>query len=66
MTKVLSMMTMKESLKTMQGTQYKGTSNYGGRQRQPQLAHDAHGMLEPNIIFHYCKDTGHTKDNCVQ
>ena len=61
-TKVVTSMTMKESLKTSQGTQYKGTSSYVGRPRQPQLAHGSDGMLDPKVS---CKDTGHTKDNCV-
>ena len=65
MTKVVSMMTMRESLKISQGTQYKSTSNYVGRQRQPQLACGADGILEPNVAFHNCKYTWHTKDNCV-
>ena len=47
MTKVVSMMTMKEHPKTYQGTQYKGDSSYVGRQRQPQLACGANGMLDP-------------------
>ena len=25
----------------------------------------ASGTLEPNVTCHYCKDTGHTKNNCV-
>ena len=33
MTKVVSAMTMKEHLKTPQGTQYNGASNYVGRQQ---------------------------------
>ena len=61
MTKVVSTMTVKECPKTSQGTQYKGASNYMGRQWQPQLAHGADGILEPNISCHYCKDRGHTK-----
>ena len=66
MTKVVSAMTMQGHMKTLQGTQYKGASNYVGRQQQPQLACGADGMLEPNITCYYCKDTGHTKINCVQ
>ena len=65
MTKVVSAMTMKECPKTSQGTQYKGASNYIGRQWQPQLACGADGMLEPNTTYYYCKDAGHMKDNCV-
>ena len=65
MTKVVSMMTVKECPKTSHSTQYKGASSYAGRQRQPQLAHGANGMLDPNITCHYCKDTDCTKDNCV-
>ena len=34
--------------------------------RQPQLAHGADGMVAPNVICYYCKDTEHTNDNCVQ
>ena len=49
MTKVVSMMTMKEHPKTSQGTQYNDASSYNGRQRQPQLACGANGMLDPNI-----------------
>ena len=66
MTKAVSNMTMKESLKTLQGTQYKSASNYVGRLRQPQLACGSDGMLEPNVTCLYCKDTEHTKDNCVK
>ena len=66
MTKVVSAMTVKEHLKTSQGTQDKGTSNYVGRQQQPQLTHGADGMLEPNITCFCCKDTRHTKNNCVR
>ena len=65
MTKVVSNMTMKESPKTSQGTQYKGTSNYVGKLRQPQLAYGANGTLEPNVCCHDCKGKGHTKDNYV-
>ena len=63
-TKVVSNMTMKESLKTMQGTQHKSASTYVGRLRQPQLVCGANGTLEPNIVCHYYEDIGHTKDNC--
>ena len=65
MSKVVSIMIMKECLKTTEGTQQKSASSYVGRQRQPQLAHGPIGTLEPNISCQYCKDTGHTKDNCV-
>ena len=65
MTKAVSNMTMKESPKTSQGPQYKGNSNYVGRPRQPKLAHGADGRLKPNVSCHYCKDKGHSKDNCV-
>ena len=65
MTKAVRAMTVQEYLKTLQGTQYKGASNYVGRQRQPQLACGADGMLEPNITCFYCNDTGHTKNNCI-
>ena len=64
-TKAVSNMTMKESPKILQGTQYKSASNYVGRQRQHQLACGANWTLEPNLVCHYCKDTGHRKDNCV-
>ena len=64
MTKVVSAMTVKESLKTSQDTQYKGVSNYVGRQQQPQLACGANGTLEPNTTCYYYKDTRH-KDNCA-
>ena len=63
MTKAVSTMTMKVCLKTSQGTQYKGASNYIGRQEQPQLGCGVNGMLEPNTTYYYCKDTRH---NCVQ
>ena len=66
MLKVVNNMTMKESPKTSQDSQYKSASNYVGRPRQPQLAHGANGMLEPNVSCHYCKDKGHTKDNFFQ
>ena len=65
MTKAISTMTVMEHPKISQGTQYKGASSCIGRQRQPQVAHGADGMLDPNITCHYCKDTGHTKGNCV-
>ena len=66
MTKVVSNnMTMKESPKTSQGTQYKGAFNYVSRLRQPELACGANGKLKPNVSCHYCKDRGHIKDNCV-
>ena len=65
MTKVVSAMTMKEHPKSSQGTQYKGASNYVGRQQQSQLAYGANGMLEPNTTCYYRMDTGHMKDNCV-
>ena len=65
MTKAVRTMSMKESLKTSQDPQYKSASGYVGRQRQPKLASGADGILEPNGTCHYCKDTGHTKDNCV-
>ena len=65
MTKVVSAMTVKEHWEISQGTQYKGTSNYVGRQQQPQVACGANGMLEPNTTCYYCKDTGHMKDNCI-
>ena len=65
MTKAVSTITMMEHPKTSQGTQYKGASSYVGRQRQPQLACGANGMLDHNITYHYCKDTAHTKNNCV-
>ena len=65
MSKVVITMTMKELPKTSWGTQYKGTSSYVGRQQQPQFAPTADGTLEPNISSHYCKDTRHTKGNCV-
>ena len=65
MTKAVSAMTMQSHPKTLKGTQYQGASNYIGRQQQPQLAHGANGMLEPNMTCFYCKDTRHTKNNCV-
>ena len=64
MTKVVSDMTVKECPKTSWGIQYKGVSNYVGRQQQPPLAHGADGTLELNTICYYCKDTRHMKDNC--
>ena len=66
MTKAVSNMTVKESLRTSLGTQYKSASNYVSRLRQPQFAHSADDMLQPNVTCHYCKVTGHTKDNCDQ
>ena len=45
MTKAVSIMTVKEHLKTLQVTQYKGTSCYIGRLRQPQLACGTNGTL---------------------
>ena len=65
MTKEVSAMTVKEHLKTSQGIQYKGASNYVGRQQQTQLASGANGMLKLNTTRYYCKDTGHMKDNCI-
>ena len=65
MTKSVSNMTMKESPKSLQGTQYKSASNYVGRLRQCKLAGGADEMPDPKVSCHYCKDTGHTKDNCV-
>ena len=62
MTKVVSAMTMQGCPKTSKGTQYQGASNYIGSQQQPQLAH---GMLQPGVTCFYCKDTRHTKNNCV-
>ena len=66
MTKVVSAMTMQCHPKTSKGTQYQGTSNYIGREQQPQIAHGANGMLQPGVTCFYCKDTGHIKNNCVQ
>ena len=66
MTRVVSTMTMKECPMTSQDTQYKGASSYVGMQQQPQLAHGANGMLQPNITCHYFKDTRHMTDNWVQ
>ena len=65
MTKAVKDMTMQSGPKTSKGTQYQGASNYIGRQRQPQLAHGANGMIQPDVICFYCKDTGHYKNNCV-
>ena len=65
MTKAVSSMTMQSHPKTLKGIQYQGAFNYIGRQQQPQLACGANGMLEPNTTCFYCKDTGHTKNNCV-
>ena len=65
MTKAVSTMTVKVHPRTSQATQYKGACNYVGRQWQPQLAHGADGMLEPNTTCYYCKDTRHMKDNCI-
>ena len=66
MIKAVSAMTVKEHPKTSQGAQYKGTSNYVGRQQQLQLACGFNGTLEPNTTCYYCKDTRHMKDNCIQ
>ena len=53
------------NIQNSQGTQFKGSSSCVCRQQKHQLAHGTDGMLEPNISCHYCKDTRHTKDNCV-
>ena len=55
MTKEVSAMIMKECPKISYNTQWKGASNYVGRQWQPQLACGADGTL----------DTRHMKYNCV-
>ena len=60
MTKAVSNMTMTESPKPLQGTQYKSASNHVGRPRQPKLACGVDGMLDPKVPCHYCKDAGHT------
>ena len=66
MTKVVSAMTMQGIPRTSKGTQYQGASNYIGRERQPQLACGADGMLQPGVTCFYCKDTRHIKNTCVQ
>ena len=66
MTKVVSTMTVQGHPKTSKGTQYQAASNYIGRHSQLQLAHGANGMLQPGITCFSCKDTRHTKNNCVQ
>ena len=63
--KTVSNITMKEGPTTSKGTQYHGSSNYAGKQRQPQLACGANGTRKPSVICNYCKDKGHTKDNSV-
>ena len=65
-TKAVSAMTVQSSLRTSKSTQYQGASNYIGRERQPQLACGANGILQPGVTCFYCKDTGHIKNNCVQ
>ena len=65
-TKVVGAITEKKHPKTSQGTQYKGTSNYIGRQQQPQLTHGTNGKMEPNTMCYCYKDTRHMKDICVQ
>ena len=61
MSKAVNNMTVKESPKTSQVTQYKGNSNYVGWPRQPQLACGANGMLKPNVYCLYGKDKGTPK-----
>ena len=66
MTKAVNAMTMQSCSKTSKGTQYQGASNYIGRAvTAPAGTCGVNGMLEPNTTCFYCKDTGHTKNNCV-
>ena len=39
---------------------------YIGKPRPSQLAPGADGSLNPELECHYCKDTGHLKDNCIK
>ena len=66
MTKVVSAMAVQGHLKALKGTQHQGASKYVGMQQLPQLACGANGTLDPDITCFYCKDTRHTKNNCVQ
>ena len=64
-TKVVSAVTVQGHPKTLKGTQYHGASKYISREQKRQLACVANGILEPNTTCFYCKDTRHTKNNCV-
>ena len=50
--------------KKLSGTKPLGGNPYLGKAKQPQITKGLDGTIDPDLMCHYCNESGHEIENC--
>ena len=56
----------KDPINKLTGTKPTGGKSYLGKSKPPEFTKGLDDTIDPNHMYHYCKDSGHDLDSCRQ